>query len=140
MNQLNLKNVSIEDRKNRRKVSSLDNYRSKGTEYNKNLENKDEIDMNESDKDVFKQFEKRIDEKIENHYARVNDKIDNLNSKIDSLPEIFSDKLKIALSDYAKEEKQERKDDKKTIIGWTISGTSVGVAILGLLGKMIGWF
>ena len=140
MNQLNLKNVSIEDRKNRRKVSSLDNYRSKGTEYNKNLENKDEIDMNESDKDVFKQFEKRIDEKIENHYARVNDKIDNLNSKIDSLPEIFSDKLKIALNERADKERRERKDDKKAIIGWSISGTSLIIAFLGILGKAFGWF
>lgn len=129
--------IYLEDKSKRKKANNLENYNSKGTIFKAK---KGEKNMHESDKEIFQQFEKRIDEKIENHYARVNDKIDNLNSKIDSLPEIFSDKLKIALIDYAKEEKQERKDDKKTIIGWTISGTSAVVAILGLLGRMIGWF
>ncbi|MGX0433111.1 hypothetical protein [Staphylococcus hominis] len=129
--------INFEDKSKRKKADNLENYISKGTIFK---EKKGEKNMHESDKEIFQQFERRIDEKIENHYARVNDRIDNLNSKIDSLPEIFSDKLKIALIDYAKEEKQERKDDKKTIIGWTISGTSAVVAILGLLGRMIGWF
>ncbi|MCI2913928.1 hypothetical protein [Staphylococcus hominis] len=129
--------INFEDKSKRKKADNLENYISKGTIFK---EKKGEKNMHESDKEIFQQFERRIDEKIENHYARVNDRIDNLNSKIDSLPKIFSDKLKIALIDYAKEEKQERKDDKKTIIGWTISGTSAVVAILGLLGRMIGWF
>ena len=77
----------------------------------------------------FEQYEKRIDEKF-----------DNLNSKIDSLPEIFSDKLKIALNERADKERRERKDDKKAIIGWSISGTSLIIAFLGILGKAFGWF
>jgi len=77
----------------------------------------------------FEQYEKRIDEKF-----------DNLNSKIDSLPEIFSDKLKIALNERADKERRERKDDKKAIIGWSISGTSLIIAFLGILGKAFSWF
>ena len=98
------------------------------------------MNVNEFDKDVFQQFEKRIDDKIENQYARVNDKIENLNAKIDSLPRMFEDKLEIALIRRAEQERKERKDDKKAIIGWSISGTSLIIAIFGLLGKTFGWF
>ncbi|MCT1482578.1 hypothetical protein M3C31_01775 [Staphylococcus hominis] len=77
----------------------------------------------------FEQYEKRIDEKF-----------DNLNSKIDALPELFADKLEIALGKRAEDERKERKDDKKSIIGWSISGTSLIIAFLGILGKAFGWF
>jgi len=77
----------------------------------------------------FEQYEKRIDEKF-----------DNLNSKIDALPKIFEDKLEIALGKRAEDERRERKDDKKSIIGWSISGTSLIIAFLGILGKAFGWF
>ena len=43
----------------------------------------------------FEQYEKRIDEKF-----------DNLNSKIDALPKIFEDKLEIALGKRAEDEKE----------------------------------
>lgn len=80
-------------------------------------------------KGEFEQYEKRIDEKFE-----------NLNSKIDALPKIFEDKLEIALGKRAEDERRERKDDKKSIIGWSISGTSLIIAFLGILGKAFGWF
>lgn len=88
------------------------------------------IDMSDYlQKGEFEQYEKRIDERI-NH----------LNSKIDALPELFADKLEIALGKRAEDERKERKDDKKAIIGWSISGTSLIIAFLGILGKAFGWF
>ena len=49
--------------------------------FKENKEKKGEKNMHEFDKEIFQQFERRIDEKIENQYARVNDKIENLNAK-----------------------------------------------------------
>lgn len=71
---------------------------------------------------------------------RIDEKFDNLNSKIDALPELFADKLEIALGKRAEDERKKRKDDKKSIIGWSISGTSLIIAFLGILGKAFGWF
>ncbi|KAA1039105.1 hypothetical protein ERX35_007775 [Macrococcus equipercicus] len=36
--------------------------------------------------------------------------------------------------------RKERKTDRNTIIGWSISGTSLGVAILGVIAKLAGWW
>lgn len=130
----------IEDKDKRGKVTDFNNYHSKTMKFKENKEKKGEKNMHEFDKEIFQQFERRIDEKIENQYARVNDKIENLNAKIDSLPRMFEEKLEIALIRRAEQERKERKDDKKAIIGWSISGTSLIIAILGLLGKTFGWF
>ncbi|AUJ52974.1 hypothetical protein B2G94_09945 [Staphylococcus hominis subsp. hominis] len=114
-------NVKL-DKPENRKTTSLARFKeNKGY----NVEKNEVEDMSEFiDRKEFEQYEKRIDEKF-----------DNLNSKIDSLPEIFSDKLKIALNERAEKEREERKKDKHSIIGWTISGIGV---IIGLV-KAFGW-
>lgn len=74
----------------------------------------------------FEQFEKRID-----------DRFKNLESKIDDIPNRFSDKLQLALNEQMESFRKERKEDKKSIITWTISGTSLIVTIVGVLAKLI---
>lgn len=95
---------------------------------------------NSTYEEVYKMSEYIERKEFERYEKRIDEKFDNLNSKIDSLPEIFSDKLKIALNERADKERRERKDDKKAIIGWSISGTSLIIAFLGILGKAFGWF
>ena len=73
----------------------------------------------------FEQFEKRID-----------DRFKNLESKIDDIPNRLSDKMQLALSEQMESFRKERKEDKKSIITWTLSGTSLIVAIAGLLAKL----
>ncbi|MDO0995369.1 hypothetical protein [Staphylococcus borealis] len=73
----------------------------------------------------FEQFEKRID-----------DRFKNLESKIDDIPNRLSDKLQLALNEQMENFRKERKEDKKSIITWTLSGTSLIVAIAGLLAKL----
>lgn len=74
----------------------------------------------------FEQFEKRID-----------DRFKNLESKIDDIPNRLSDKLQLALNEQMENYRKERKEDKKSIITWTLSGTSLIVAIAGLLAKLL---
>lgn len=74
----------------------------------------------------FEQFEKRID-----------DRFRNLESKIDDIPNRLSDKLQLALNEQMESFRKERKEDKKSIITWTISGTSLIVTIVGVLAKLI---
>ena len=73
----------------------------------------------------FEQFEKRID-----------DRFKSLESKIDDIPNRLSDKLQLALNEQMESFRKERKEDKKSIITWTLSGTSLIVAIAGLLAKL----
>lgn len=73
----------------------------------------------------FEQFEKRID-----------DRFKSLESKIDDIPNRLSDKLQLALNEQMENFRKERKEDKKSIITWTLSGTSLIVAIAGLLAKL----
>ena len=73
----------------------------------------------------FEQFEKRID-----------DRFKSLESKIDDIPNRLSDKLQLALNEQMDSFRKERKEDKKSIITWTLSGTSLIVAIAGLLAKL----
>lgn len=73
----------------------------------------------------FEQFEKRID-----------DRFKSLESKIDDIPNRMSDKLQLALKEQMESFRKERKEDKKSIITWTLSGTSLIVAIAGLLAKL----
>ena len=73
----------------------------------------------------FQQFEKRID-----------DRFKSLESKIDDIPNRLSDKLQLALNEQMESFRKERKEDKKSIITWTLSGTSLIVAIAGLLAKL----
>lgn len=73
----------------------------------------------------FEQFEKRID-----------DRFKNLESKIDDIPNRLSDKLQLALNEQMESSRKERKEDKKSIITWTLSGTSLIVAIAGILVKL----
>ncbi|MCG1433580.1 hypothetical protein K4P77_04910 [Staphylococcus epidermidis] len=73
----------------------------------------------------FEQFEKRID-----------DRFKNLESKIDDIPNRLSDKLQLALNEQMESFRKERKEDKKSIITWTISGTSLIVTIVGVLAKL----
>ena len=73
----------------------------------------------------FEQFEKRID-----------DRFKSLESKIDDIPNRLSDKLQLALNEQMESFRKERKEDKKSIITWTISGNSLIVAIAGLLAKL----
>ncbi|PTJ81563.1 hypothetical protein BUZ84_06025 [Mammaliicoccus sciuri] len=63
----------------------------------------------------FEQFEKRID-----------DKFDNLNNKLDELPERIEDKIKFQISEM-----------KNTQMKWFI-GTLI--AILGVAGKVFGLY
>ncbi|HAR6132482.1 MULTISPECIES: hypothetical protein [Staphylococcus] len=70
----------------------------------------------------FEQFEKRID-----------DNFKHLNSKIDSLPDRFADKMEIALNQQMEKMRKERKEDKKSIITWSLTGTSIIVGILTFL-------
>lgn len=83
-----------------------------------------EMENNFISKGEFEQYEKRIDERF-----------NNLNSKIDALPKTFEDKLEIALNRRAEKEREERKKDKHAIIGWTISGFGVIIALI----KAFGW-
>ncbi|QGX04238.1 hypothetical protein GA597_13545 [Staphylococcus haemolyticus] len=48
----------------------------------------------------------------------------------------MSDKLQLALNEQMESFRKERKEDKKSIITWTLSGTSLIVAIAGLLAKL----
>ncbi|MEB6170582.1 hypothetical protein MXL81_07825 [Staphylococcus pseudoxylosus] len=77
----------------------------------------------------FEQYEKRIDENFR-----------HLNSKLDSLPNTLTDKITISLNDYENRIRKGRKEDKRSIITWSISGTSLLIAILGLIAKFLGWY
>ncbi|MCI2954352.1 hypothetical protein FH178_03890 [Staphylococcus caprae] len=77
------------------------------------------------DRKEFEQFEKRID-----------DKFKTLDSKIDDLPNRFNDKLQIALNSQLETFRKERKEDKKSIITWTLSGTGVIIALVSLIVKL----
>ncbi|ASN72358.1 hypothetical protein 7F12_34 [uncultured Caudovirales phage] len=84
----------------------------------------------------FAQFEKRID-----------DKYQNIDKKLESLPNELELKFKEMLREELKELKRERKEDKKQIITWILTGTgllltfgSFIIAILGLLGKVFNWY
>ncbi|HEC2154251.1 hypothetical protein [Staphylococcus delphini] len=74
----------------------------------------------------FEQLEKRIE-----------DNFKHLNSKIDSLPDRFSDKMEIALNQQLEKIRKERKDDKKSIITWSLTGTGIIVALLTFLFNFI---
>ncbi|WP_159454518.1 hypothetical protein [Staphylococcus cornubiensis] len=74
----------------------------------------------------FEQFEKRID-----------DNFKHLNSKMDSLPDRFSDKMEIALNQQLEKIRKERKEDKKSIITWSLTGTGIIVALLTFLFNFI---
>lgn len=99
-----------------RKTIALENYKErKGV----NIERTEAGKMNEYvERKEFEQFEKRMD-----------DNFRNLNSKIDSLPETFNDKLQIALNTQMEKLRKEQKEDKKSIIGWTIAGTGIIISI-----------
>ncbi|OHS36322.1 hypothetical protein [Staphylococcus sp. HMSC62A08] len=77
------------------------------------------------DRKEFEQFEKRID-----------DKFKTLDSKIDDLPNRFNDKLQIALNSQLETFRKESKEDKKSIITWTLSGTGVIIALVSLIVKL----
>ncbi|WP_436871757.1 hypothetical protein [Mammaliicoccus sciuri] len=72
-------------------------------------------------KDAFEQFEKRIDSKLE-----------TLDKKVDSLPS--SSDIKVMLLENNKELKKESKQDRNTIIGWTIGIIGLGFTIVKSLG------
>ncbi|MFI3547387.1 hypothetical protein V5G65_15240 [Mammaliicoccus sciuri] len=81
-----------------------------------NISSSEVIDMSEFiSRKEFEQFEKRID-----------DKFDNLNNKLDELPERIEDKIKFQISEM-----------KNTQMKWFI-GTLI--AILGVAGKVFGLY
>lgn len=111
---------------------------------------KDSIDQ-KSKENVFYMNKKREEEQImskeemsirefEQYEKRIEDQINNLEKEISRIPDKMEDKIKILLNEQLKEIQKERKDDRRTIITLSISGTSAIVAILGLLGKAFGWF
>ncbi|UXV31681.1 hypothetical protein [Mammaliicoccus sciuri] len=81
-----------------------------------NISSNEVIDVSEFiSRKEFEQFEKRID-----------DKFDNLNNKLDELPERIEDKIKFQISEM-----------KNTQMKWFI-GTLI--AILGVAGKVFGLY
>lgn len=81
-----------------------------------NINSNEVIDVSEFiSRKEFEQFEKRID-----------DKFDNLNNKLDELPERIEDKIKFQISEM-----------KNTQMKWFI-GTLI--AILGVAGKVFGLY
>lgn len=77
------------------------------------------------DRKEFEQFEKRID-----------DKFKTLDSKIDELPNRLNDKLQIAFNSQMETFRKERKEDRKSIITWTLTGTGVIIALASFLVKL----
>ncbi|MEX2947714.1 hypothetical protein ABH521_000860 [Staphylococcus warneri] len=77
------------------------------------------------DRKEFEQFEKRID-----------DKFKTLDSKIDELPNRLHDKLQIAFNSQMETFRKERKEDRKSIITWTLTGTGVIIALASFLVKL----
>ncbi|MCE5011345.1 hypothetical protein [Staphylococcus warneri] len=114
--------VKLDNPENRKSVS-LNKYKENKGIY---VENSEVETMSEFvERKEFEQFEKRID-----------DKFNTLDSKIDDLPNRFNDKLQIALNNQMESLRKERKEDKKSIITWTLSGTGVIIALAGFLVKL----
>lgn len=114
--------VKLDNPENRKSVS-LNKYKENKGIY---VENSEVETMSEFvERKEFEQFEKRID-----------DKFNTLDSKIDDLPNRFNDKLQIALNNQMESLRKERKEDKKSIITWTFSGTGVIIALAGFLVKL----
>ncbi|MGX0244570.1 hypothetical protein [Staphylococcus hominis] len=87
-------------------------------------------------REEFVQFEKRME-----------DRYQNIDKKLETLPDELEWKFKEMVREELKELKRERKEDKKQIITWTLTGTgllltfgSFIITILGLLGKVFNWY
>ncbi|WP_341636365.1 hypothetical protein [Staphylococcus casei] len=90
---------------------------------NNNSSNKGGKDMSEYiTKEVFDQFEKRIDHKLS-----------SLENKVDSLPS--SSDIKVMLLENNKELAKEAKQDRNTVIGWVIGFVGLGFTVA----KAFGW-
>ena len=123
------KQFKLQDKEERTIFDSRQLKKASGSyEFNPNSNSTyEEVDKmsNYIERKEFEQFEKRID-----------DRFKNLESKIDDIPNRLSDKLQLALNEQMESFRKERKEDKKSIITWTISGTSLIVTIVGVLAKL----
>lgn len=123
------KQFKLQDKEERTIFDSRQLKKASGSyEFNPNSNSTyEEVDKmsNYIERKEFEQFEKRID-----------DRFKNLESKIDDIPNRLSDKLQLALNEQMESFRKERKEDKKSIITWTISGTSLIVTIVGFLAKL----
>lgn len=117
--------------KDRKSIDLSDYEQAIGLEFSSDFTDKKEVSVMSEyiTRKEFEQYEKRIDENFK-----------HLNSKLDNLPNILSDKITISLNDYENRIRKDRKDDKKSIITWSISGTGLLIAILGLIAKLLGWY
>lgn len=73
-------------------------------------------------KETFDQFEKRID-----------DKLDNIELKINALPDASD--IKVMLLENNEKYQKERKLDRNMIIGWMIGFVGLGFTVI----KALGW-
>lgn len=101
-------------------------------------------------KDAFNQFEKRMESNITNIETNISQNIDSLKSsiekdighlddKIKDLPTQIETTLKNLILEQNIDYQKERKEDRKSIITWSLGGTSVIIAAFGLIAKLLNW-
>lgn len=84
-------------------------------------------------KETFNQFEKRVEQNINHLKSSIDTDIKHLNSKIDGLPSQIEDKIKIMLLEQSEKQQNERKEDRKTMIGWIMTATGISIAGTSML-------